>query len=131
MFFTVLVNVAFKKLGCPEFNQEKMDKCLDAINSYYVGNGWYQDGPSDRYDHYIAFALHYYGLIYSVFMNEDDPKNSQGSNYRGCEVGGGPGLIITASSNTNLLYPRMAIPAVRHTIKAGVTEVSAYVMIFP
>lgn len=77
MFFTVLVNVAFKKLGRQEFNQKKMNECLDAINRYYVGNGWYQDGPSDRYDYYIAFALHYYGLIYSAFMNEDDPKNSQ------------------------------------------------------
>lgn len=77
MFFTVLVNVAFKKLGRAEFNSKKMNECLDAINSYYVGNGWYEDGPSDRYDYYIAFALHYYGLIYSAFMNEDDPKNSQ------------------------------------------------------
>lgn len=76
-FFNVLVNVAFKKLGCKEYNEERMKKSLDAINSYYVGNGWYRDGSSDTYDYYVAFALHFYGLIYSVFMSEDDPTNSK------------------------------------------------------
>ena len=77
MFFAVLVNVAFKRLGRPEYDAEKMNECLDAINSYYLGNGWYQDGPSGRIDYYGAFALHYYGLIYSVYMKDDDPVNSQ------------------------------------------------------
>lgn len=76
-FFAILVNVAFKKLGRPEYNQAVVDANLKEINSYYVGDGWYEDGPTDRYDYYIAFALHFYGLIYSVFMNEDDPVNSQ------------------------------------------------------
>lgn len=76
-FFAVLVNVAFKKLGLPEYNQQVVDANIQEINSYYVGDGWYQDGPTDRYDYYIAFALHYYGLIYAAFMGEDDPVNSQ------------------------------------------------------
>lgn len=76
-FFAVLVNVALKKLGRPEFDQDKMDKNLAAINSYYIGNGWYTDGPGGNCDYYIAFAMHYYGLLYSVFMNEDDPANSR------------------------------------------------------
>lgn len=39
MFFTVLVNVAFKKLRCVEFNQEKMNALmrLIAIMSEMVG----------------------------------------------------------------------------------------------
>jgi hypothetical protein len=76
-FFPVLVNVAFKKLGCKEYNETVLNNCLAEINSYYVGNGWYKDGPSGTYDYYTAFALHYYGLIYSVFMEEEDPVNSQ------------------------------------------------------
>lgn len=76
-FFAVLANVALKKLGRPEFDQEKMDGNLAAINSYYIGDGWYTDGPNGNCDYYIAFAMHYYGLLYSVFMNEDDPTNSQ------------------------------------------------------
>lgn len=76
-FFAVLVNVAFKKLGCQEYNQDVVNQNLKEINSYYVGDGWYQDGPGDRYDYYIAFAMHYYGLIYATFMSEDDPANSK------------------------------------------------------
>lgn len=77
MFFDVLVNVAFKKLGCKEYNEEKMNMYLSRINDLYIGNGWYQDGPSGQCDYYIAFAFHYYGLIYSVFMSDDDPTNAQ------------------------------------------------------
>lgn len=76
-FFPVLINVAFKKLGRPEYNQEILNTNLQAINSFYVGDGWYRDGPADRYDYYVAFALHFYGLIYSALMSEEDPVNSQ------------------------------------------------------
>ena len=76
-WFAVLVNVALRKLGRPEFDQEKINANLADINSYYIGNGWYTDGPGGRCDYYIAFAMHYYGLLYSVFMSEDDPTNSQ------------------------------------------------------
>lgn len=76
-FFPILINVAFKKLGRPEYNQEIVNENLKEINSYYVGDGWYQDGPTGRYDYYVAFALHFYGLIYSVFMSEEDPVNSK------------------------------------------------------
>lgn len=77
MFFAVLVNVAFKKLGRQEYDQQKLDMCLAEINSFYDGDGWYQDGLSGRRDYYVPFALHYYGLLYSVFMAEEDPINSQ------------------------------------------------------
>jgi hypothetical protein len=76
-FFPILINVAFKQLGRPEYNQSVVDANLQEINSYYVGDGWYQDGPIARYDYYIAFAIHFYSLIYSVFMSEYDPVNSQ------------------------------------------------------
>ncbi len=76
-FFGVLVNVALKKLGCSEFSQVALDKFLSTINSYYEGNGWYRDGALQTHDYYNAFALHYYGLLYSVFMAKEDPVNSQ------------------------------------------------------
>ncbi len=76
-FFGVLVNAALKKLGRKEFSQEALDKFLSTINSYYEGNGWYRDGALQTHDYYNAFALHYYGLLYSAFMAEEDPVNSQ------------------------------------------------------
>lgn len=73
----MLVNVAFKKLGCKEYNPEKINQTLNEINGLYIGNGWYEDGPTGNCDYYIAFAFHYYGLLYSYFMKEEDPVNSQ------------------------------------------------------
>lgn len=75
-FFGVLVNVALKKLGRPEFNQKVMGSCLDSINSYYQGDGWYKDGVLESHDYYIPFAFHYYGIIYYAFMKDEDPVNA-------------------------------------------------------
>lgn len=74
-FFPILVNVALKSVGAP-YSQEKLRESLNAINSYYIGNGWYADGKSAQFDYYIAFAMHFYGLIYAKVMEKDDPKNS-------------------------------------------------------
>lgn len=77
-FFAVLVNTALLKVGSDQFSQEVLNRSLNNINSIYVGNGWYTDDyPRDSFDYYNAFAFHYYGLIYSVFMKEHDPINSQ------------------------------------------------------
>lgn len=76
LFFSILVNVAFKKLGRPEFNQEVMDRYLAVIDSYYEGEGWYRDGELNTHDYYVAFAFHYYGLIYYNYMKDDDPDNA-------------------------------------------------------
>lgn len=75
-FFGILANVALKKLGRNEFSQGALNRYLEIINSYYEGDGWYRDGLLQTHDYYIAFAMHYYGLIYSVFMADDDPINS-------------------------------------------------------
>lgn len=72
-FFGVLVNVALKKLGRPEFSQNVMDQCLANIDSYYQGDGWYKDGVLESHDYYIPFAFQYYSLIYYAFMKDDDP----------------------------------------------------------
>jgi hypothetical protein len=74
-FFRVFVNVAFKKLGRP-YDAEALANSLAVIDSFYLGNGWYRDGVLNSRDYYIAFAFHFYGLIYSVVMREDDPERS-------------------------------------------------------
>ncbi len=71
-FFRVLVNLALQKLGMP-YNSEKMEESLSRLESYYVGDGWYQDGVSCQKDYYISFALHYYGLVYARVMEQEDP----------------------------------------------------------
>lgn len=72
-FFMILVNIALRKHGM-KYSAEKLESGLAKIESYYLGDGWYQDGGSCQKDYYISFALHYYGLLYSAAMQKEDPE---------------------------------------------------------
>lgn len=74
-FFAVIVNLGFKSVGMP-YNKEILERNLKRIESYYKQNGWYSDGNTDQYDYYIAFAIHFYSLIYAKVMENEDPKRS-------------------------------------------------------
>ena len=76
-FFQVLIHICLKKLGQP-YSQEIIDEKLQIIESFYRGDGWYSDGNTNRrFDYYIAFAFHFYGLIYAKLMENDDPQRSK------------------------------------------------------
>ena len=70
-FFMILVNIALQKLGRP-YSKERLSSGLEKIESYYIGDGWYKDGNSSQKDYYISFAFHYYGLLYSAAMEDED-----------------------------------------------------------
>lgn len=72
LFFNVLVNVALKKRGMA-YSPEKLEKCLQRAEDFYLGDGWYQDGLTAQKDYYIPFAIHFYSLIYAVVMRDEDP----------------------------------------------------------
>ncbi|WP_390405734.1 DUF2264 domain-containing protein [Lacticaseibacillus jixiensis] len=74
-FFRVLVNLALKALG-QAYSPEMIAADLQRIDDFYVGDGWYFDGNQTQRDYYIAFAMHYYGLLYATFAKADDPKRS-------------------------------------------------------
>lgn len=71
--FAVLVNIALKKLGMP-YSQEQIDGNLAKIESFYEKDGWYTDGISKHHDYYVAFAIHFYSLIYAMVMEEEEPE---------------------------------------------------------
>ncbi len=75
-FFPLLVNMCLKKLGEP-FSQDVIDIKLEKIESFYRGEGWYSDGKRQRFEYYVAFALHFYSLIYAKVMENDDPERSK------------------------------------------------------
>ncbi len=75
-FFRILVNIALKKCNM-KYNEQQLQKDLEVIESYYIGNGWYKDGTSEHRDYYVPFAMHYYGLLYSVVMKDDDPQRCE------------------------------------------------------
>lgn len=84
LLFDVMVNMALKKIGA-EYDQKRMEECLDSVEGYYLSNGWYSDGKGAHCDYYTSFAIHYYQLLYSKFMAEDDPERSKLYKARACE----------------------------------------------
>lgn len=76
VLFAVLVNLALKKLG-RDYDAEKLEKYLAGAESFYLGDGWYQDGDSGQKDYYVSFAIHFYSLFYAKVMKEEDPERSR------------------------------------------------------
>ena len=74
--FPVLVNLGFKNVGA-EYDKEKLAFCMKKLHSFYISNGWYSDGLTKQRDYYIAFAIHFYSLIYAKVMEKEDPENSR------------------------------------------------------
>ncbi|MCM1037821.1 MAG: DUF2264 domain-containing protein [Ruminococcus sp.] len=72
ILFAVLVNIALKKLD-RKYDADKLEKYLEGIETFYLGDGWYQDGDSGQKDYYVSFAIHFYCLFYAMVMKEEDP----------------------------------------------------------
>ena len=75
-FFAVLVNLGLKSVGAT-YDAERIKFAVDKYHSFYCSNGWYHDGLGDQADYYVAFAIHFYSLIYAKFMEKEDPENSR------------------------------------------------------
>ncbi|ASA24875.1 DUF2264 domain-containing protein [Paenibacillus donghaensis] len=73
LFFQVMVNLGFRQIGEP-YDAKQVERNLLRIDEFYLGNGWYSDGPGGHSDYYVPFAIHYYGLIYAKLMEEEDPE---------------------------------------------------------
>jgi hypothetical protein len=73
LFFRVLVNLGLAKVGAAH-DPVATREALDRLESFYLGGGWYSDGPTTQRDYYIPFAMHFYGLIYAELA--DDPARA-------------------------------------------------------
>ncbi len=72
-FFRILVDLGLDQCGV-DFDRSYTDKYLAELEGFYLGDGWYRDGNVRRLDHYIPFAMHFYGLIYSKLAKGDDKR---------------------------------------------------------
>lgn len=73
LFFRVLVNIGLRNVG-GRYSEEAIKESLDTIETFYLGDGWYSDGKTNQRDYYIAFAMHFYSLIYAKTMKDRDPE---------------------------------------------------------
>ncbi|VTP17274.1 hypothetical protein PUATCC27989T_05274 [Phytobacter ursingii] len=71
-YFAILVQLGFKRAGLP-WDREAIERRFNLMEAYYLGDGWYSDGPGRPKDYYISMAFHFYGLIYATLNGEDDP----------------------------------------------------------
>ena len=72
-FFRVLVDLGLEECGVA-FDRSLTEKYLEELDGFYLGDGWYRDGNVRRADHYIPFAMHFYGLIYAKLARNDDKR---------------------------------------------------------
>ncbi len=84
LFFRVLVNLGFARVGRPT-DEAKVAEDLQRLEGWYLSDGWYQDGDTGRCDYYIAFAFHFYGLIYATLAGERDPERADRFRRRAAE----------------------------------------------
>ncbi|CAH0293289.1 hypothetical protein SRABI05_04423 [Agrobacterium fabrum] len=70
-FFRVMVDMALDHLGIG-FDRSLTETFQRELDDFYIADGWYRDGNYRRIDHYIAFAMHFYGLIYARLSKPDD-----------------------------------------------------------
>ena len=53
-----------------------VEESLEKLESYDLGEGWYRDGETRQMDHYIGFAMHFYGLLYAALNGAADPERA-------------------------------------------------------
>nr|WP_233149081.1 DUF2264 domain-containing protein [Shimwellia pseudoproteus] len=71
-FFPILVQVGFSYCGMA-VDSDVLETHFAAMECYYLGDGWYSDGPDRPRDYYISMGFHFYGLIYAQLMADIDP----------------------------------------------------------
>jgi len=76
LFFRVLVNLGLAAVGA-EPDRPALDRALDRLDAFYLGDGWYSDGGGAARDYYVAFAFHYYGLIYARLAGPSERERAQ------------------------------------------------------
>ncbi|WP_194206894.1 DUF2264 domain-containing protein [Superficieibacter sp. 1612_C1] len=82
-YFAIIVQLGFKRAGLP-WDQQAVERRFNQMEAYYLGDGWYSDGPGRPKDYYISMAFHFYGLIYATLNAEDDPERAAVLRERSC-----------------------------------------------
>ena len=71
--FNMIVNTVLKHLGEPH-SEEQMKTNMDIADSFYVSDGWYDDGFRQAFDNYNAYVLHPYFLFWSWLDGDANPS---------------------------------------------------------
>ncbi|MEV3873153.1 DUF2264 domain-containing protein [Streptomyces sp. NPDC049906] len=64
MLFQTLAEEFLSSVGA-DHHHDEIVRGLDALDGWYLGDGWYTDGDGRRIDHYNGWALHLYPLLWT------------------------------------------------------------------
>ncbi|MFE2379433.1 DUF2264 domain-containing protein [Streptomyces sp. NPDC059398] len=49
-----------------------IDRALERIEEWWLGDGWYSDGPNRSFDHYNAWAMHFYPVLHAHLARDEE-----------------------------------------------------------
>jgi len=69
--FPVTVGGFLQEIGHePEASHAAIDRGLEHIERWYVGDGWYTDGDGRKFDYYNGWALHLYPVLHAWLADD-------------------------------------------------------------
>lgn len=71
MLFQTVSEEFVKSVGGP-YAQHEIDRGLERIEQWYVGDGWYTDGGTRNFDYYGGWALHLYPLLWTRMSGDEE-----------------------------------------------------------
>lgn len=57
LLFPAMIETLFAALGV-DCDRLRIDRAIRQLDGWYVGDGWYADGPDFRFDYYNSFVIH-------------------------------------------------------------------------
>ncbi|MEU1528898.1 DUF2264 domain-containing protein [Streptomyces fagopyri] len=70
--FPVTVGGFLAEIGHePEASRAAVDRGLDRIEQWYLGDGWYSDGPGRAFDYYNGWAMHLYPVLHARLAGDE------------------------------------------------------------
>ncbi|MFK4102070.1 DUF2264 domain-containing protein [Streptomyces sp. NPDC019531] len=55
----------------PDASRKAIDRGLERIEKWYVGEGWYTDGDGRKFDYYNGWAMHLYPVLHAWLAQDD------------------------------------------------------------
>ncbi|KFA46497.1 hypothetical protein S40293_04287 [Stachybotrys chartarum IBT 40293] len=78
LWFRVFANLGLKANG-GKYSQERLEKDIEHLDTFYRGDGWSNDGPEGihQMDYYSSsFAIQTLQLMYAKLAGKDDPERA-------------------------------------------------------
>jgi hypothetical protein len=76
LWFQNIVLAFLRSVGGPTSDGE-VERNLATMDGWYLGDGWYTDGPLRKFDWYAGWAMNFYPLWYGRMTGAPDPKHRE------------------------------------------------------